>query len=223
MAHSSSQSWCNWVRFVGLLARTRFFSSAHTLSIRLRSGLCDGHSNTLTLLSLSHFATTLEVCLGSLSIWKTHLPKHVIVKSHSSWERQRQQSGFRHWYGRTAVDWEEWRIRPEGRWDEVWRTSPMTHTYTSTPIGSSRRRGHDYTSERNQLSSWLAEMYCLSRCTGSWLLLVCGYKDMCMYKHVFVFKAVWPSGWINLVWAFPSHPFEFLLCLLRTQQEALWK
>ena len=28
---------------------------------------------TLTLLSLSHFATTLEVCLGSLSIWKTHL------------------------------------------------------------------------------------------------------------------------------------------------------
>ena len=42
-------------------------------SIRLRSGLCDGHSNTLTLLSLTHFATTLEVCLGSLSIWKTHL------------------------------------------------------------------------------------------------------------------------------------------------------
>ena len=39
----------------------------------LRSGLCDGHSNTLTLLSLSHFATTLEVCLGSLSLWKTHL------------------------------------------------------------------------------------------------------------------------------------------------------
>ena len=36
-------------------------------------GLCDGHSNTLTLLSLSHFATTLEVCLGSLLIWKTHL------------------------------------------------------------------------------------------------------------------------------------------------------
>ena len=35
---------------------------------------CDGHSNTLTLLSLfSHFATTFEVCLGSLSIWKTHL------------------------------------------------------------------------------------------------------------------------------------------------------
>ena len=39
----------------------------------LRSGLCDGNSNTLTLLSLSTFATTLEVCLGSLSIWKTHL------------------------------------------------------------------------------------------------------------------------------------------------------
>ena len=33
-----------------------FFSSAHKCSIGLRSGLCDGHSNTLTLLSLSHFA-----------------------------------------------------------------------------------------------------------------------------------------------------------------------
>ena len=66
-------SWCNWMSFVGLLARTRFFSSAHTFSIGLKSGLCDGHSSTLTLLSLSHFATTLEVCLGSLSIWKTRL------------------------------------------------------------------------------------------------------------------------------------------------------
>ncbi|CDQ60252.1 unnamed protein product [Oncorhynchus mykiss] len=66
----SKQGW-NW--FVGLLSRTRFFSSAHKCSIGLRSGLCDGHSNTLTLLSLSHFATTLEVCLASLSIWKTHL------------------------------------------------------------------------------------------------------------------------------------------------------
>ena len=43
------------------------------MSLGLRSGLCDGHSNTLTLLSLSHFATTLEVSLGSLSIWKTYL------------------------------------------------------------------------------------------------------------------------------------------------------
>ena len=54
--HSSCQSWCNWVRFVGLLARTLFFSSAHIFFIGLRSGLCDGHSNTLTLLSLSPFA-----------------------------------------------------------------------------------------------------------------------------------------------------------------------
>ena len=73
LVHSSWQSWCHWVRFVGLLAHTCFFSSAHKCSIGLRSGLCDGHSNTLTLLSLSHFATTLEVCLQSLSIWKTHL------------------------------------------------------------------------------------------------------------------------------------------------------
>ena len=65
--------WCNWVRFVGLLARTCFFSSAHKFSMGLRSGLCYGHSNTSTLLSLSHFVTTLEVCLGSLSIWKTNL------------------------------------------------------------------------------------------------------------------------------------------------------
>uniref|UniRef100_A0A673WM07 Vasculin n=1 Tax=Salmo trutta TaxID=8032 RepID=A0A673WM07_SALTR len=36
-------------------------------AIILRAGVCDGHSNTLTW-SLSHFATTLEVCLGSLSI-----------------------------------------------------------------------------------------------------------------------------------------------------------
>ena len=74
LVHSSWQSWCNWVRFVGLLARTHYFSSTHTFSIGLRSGLCDdGHSNTLTLLSLSHFSTTLQICLGSLSIWKTHL------------------------------------------------------------------------------------------------------------------------------------------------------
>ena len=73
MAHSSWQSWCNWVRFVGLLSHTRFFSSAQKCSVRLRSGLGDGHSNTLTLLSLRHFVTTLEVCLGSMSIWKTYL------------------------------------------------------------------------------------------------------------------------------------------------------
>ena len=70
---SSWQSWCKWVRFVGPLARTHFFSAAHKCSIGLRSGLCDGHFNTLNLLSLNYFATTLEVCLGSLSIWKTHL------------------------------------------------------------------------------------------------------------------------------------------------------
>uniref|UniRef100_A0A8C7DI77 Thyroid stimulating hormone receptor n=1 Tax=Oncorhynchus kisutch TaxID=8019 RepID=A0A8C7DI77_ONCKI len=34
--------------FLGLLARTHFFSSAHKSSIGLRLGLCDGHSNTLT-------------------------------------------------------------------------------------------------------------------------------------------------------------------------------
>ena len=44
LAHSSWQSWCNWIRFVGLFAHTRFFSSAHTFSMGLSSGLCDGHS-----------------------------------------------------------------------------------------------------------------------------------------------------------------------------------
>uniref|UniRef100_A0A8C7FSD7 FACT complex subunit SSRP1 n=1 Tax=Oncorhynchus kisutch TaxID=8019 RepID=A0A8C7FSD7_ONCKI len=62
-----------YIRLVGILARTCFFSSAHKFSIGFRSGLCDGHPNILTLLSLSHFDTTLEVCLGSLSSWKTHL------------------------------------------------------------------------------------------------------------------------------------------------------
>ena len=61
------------MRFVGLLARTRFFSSSRKFYMGLKSELCDGHSNTLTFLCLSHFATTLEVGLGSLSIWKTHL------------------------------------------------------------------------------------------------------------------------------------------------------
>jgi hypothetical protein len=28
---------------------------------------------------------------------------------------------------------------------------------------------------------------------------------MCLCNHVFVFAAVWPSGWIHMVWAFPSH------------------
>lgn len=37
------------------------------LYIRFRSGLCKGQSNSLILLSLSHFVTTLETCLGSLS------------------------------------------------------------------------------------------------------------------------------------------------------------
>jgi hypothetical protein len=46
---SSWQTWSNWVRFVGLLAHARFFRSAYKCSIGLRSGLCDGHSNTLTL------------------------------------------------------------------------------------------------------------------------------------------------------------------------------
>ncbi|CDQ61651.1 unnamed protein product [Oncorhynchus mykiss] len=69
-------SWVNFGTFLltelaSLLAQA--FSVLPKFSIGLRSGLCDGHSNTLTLLSLSHFATTLEVCLGSLSIWKTHL------------------------------------------------------------------------------------------------------------------------------------------------------
>ena len=56
----------------GCLAQTHVLSSAHKISTGLRSGLCDGHSKTLTLLSFSHFITNVAVCLGSLSIWKTH-------------------------------------------------------------------------------------------------------------------------------------------------------
>ena len=53
--------------FAGLLVRT----SAHRCSLGLRSGLCDGPC--VEMLSLSHFVTNLEVCLGSVSIWKSHL------------------------------------------------------------------------------------------------------------------------------------------------------
>ena len=52
---------------------TRLFSVLHRFSIGLRSGLCEGHSNTFTLLSRSHFLTTCAVCLGSLSCWKIQL------------------------------------------------------------------------------------------------------------------------------------------------------
>ena len=70
---SSWQNWCNWAKSVGCLACTCLFSSAHKFSIGLRSGLCDGHCKTLTLLSLGHFVASLAVCFGSLSIWRTHL------------------------------------------------------------------------------------------------------------------------------------------------------
>ena len=64
--------------FVGLLARTRFFSSAHRSSIELRSGLCDGHSNTLTLLSIlpqlwkyawGHCSFGRPICDQALTSW----------------------------------------------------------------------------------------------------------------------------------------------------------
>lgn len=71
LAHSSWQNWWNWVRFVGL-AHARLFSAAYKFTMGLRSGPCDRHSNTLTLLSLSHFVTNSKVCFGSVSIWKTH-------------------------------------------------------------------------------------------------------------------------------------------------------
>lgn len=60
MAHSCRQNWCNWVRFVGLLAR----------------------GQTLTLLSLSYFATISEVCFGSLPFWKTHLRPSLLMSWH---------------------------------------------------------------------------------------------------------------------------------------------
>lgn len=74
LAHSSWQTWCNWVRFVSCITHPHLFWSAHKFSMGLRSGLCDGYSKTLTLLSSSRFLIILAVCLGSLSIWKTHLP-----------------------------------------------------------------------------------------------------------------------------------------------------
>lgn len=50
--------------FVAYLALTPFLSSAHKFSKGLRSALYDGHSKNLALLSLSHFATTLDLYTG---------------------------------------------------------------------------------------------------------------------------------------------------------------
>ena len=42
-------------------------------------------------------------------------------------------------------------------------------------------------------------------------------RNTCAGKeHVFVCSAVWPIGWINLVWAFSNCPLVFKLCLFRT-------
>ena len=50
------------------------FSSAHKFSIWMRSGLCDGHSKALTLLSLSQFVTNLAALLpASASIFTSLL------------------------------------------------------------------------------------------------------------------------------------------------------
>lgn len=57
------------VRFLGVLAHTRYHFSPE-MSMGFRSGLWDCHSTTFTQLSLSHFVTTSEVCLQSLSCWK---------------------------------------------------------------------------------------------------------------------------------------------------------
>ena len=46
----------------------------------------DGHSNNLTLLSLSHFATTLEVCLGSLYICKRPICDQALTSWLMSWD-----------------------------------------------------------------------------------------------------------------------------------------
>lgn len=49
VAHSSSQNWCDSVRFVGRLVHTQLFRSAHKLSRASRSVLPDGHTKNLWL------------------------------------------------------------------------------------------------------------------------------------------------------------------------------
>ena len=71
--------WVNltWVNFGPLnLTRTRFFSSAPKMYIRLRSELCDGHSNTLPLLSLTSLGS-----FGTLPFQKVFSAKaeHIIM------------------------------------------------------------------------------------------------------------------------------------------------
>ena len=70
--HSSSMMTFKVLIFLGFLPLTIFFSSPQICSIGLRSGLMAGHSITLIFLVARNCLTRLDVCLGSLSCWKTH-------------------------------------------------------------------------------------------------------------------------------------------------------
>lgn len=48
------QNWCNSVRFVRLLVQRYFFQFISALTMGFKSGLCNDHSKTFTLLSLFH-------------------------------------------------------------------------------------------------------------------------------------------------------------------------
>lgn len=62
-------SWQNW----WLPHSHTHFQIYPQLLHKTRVGICDDKTKTLTLLSLSHCATTWTVCWGFLSIWKTNL------------------------------------------------------------------------------------------------------------------------------------------------------
>lgn len=72
-------TWCslprtshnNLLEFL-LIVPQVFGPSIYKFSMGSRSGLCDDHSSTFTLLSLSNFVTTLEECLRSILCLCSH-------------------------------------------------------------------------------------------------------------------------------------------------------
>ena len=56
------------------ILRFALYISDHVFSIGFKSRDWNGHRKTFILFSLNHFCVDFEVCLGSSSSWKVHLP-----------------------------------------------------------------------------------------------------------------------------------------------------
>ncbi len=85
LCHSSLQILSSSVRLDGKRWWTAIFRSLQRCSIGFKSGLCLGHSRTVTELLWSHSFVILAVCLGSLSCWKVNLRPS--LRSWALWRR----------------------------------------------------------------------------------------------------------------------------------------